>query len=170
MRKIKYYIDGACMNKKGVPMSGVATWACVVVENGKVKEVVGNSFRDATNNMAELYAGYTAITKAANIICRNRLESVSIKIYSDSGYFVDGMKEEQKKWYVEHSYRKENGEEIANADIWRKIYKKYDAIKDYLENGDSISIEWVKAHNGDSFNELADRHTKKLLEKIAERN
>lgn len=71
-------------------------------------------------------------------------EPVSIKIYSDSQYVINSIVNKHVyKWFEEKDFSKKN------LDLW------YELI-DLLEIHD-VSFEWVKGHNGNEYNELADR-------------
>jgi ribonuclease HI len=88
---------------------------------------VSGSNDNTTNNRMELQAVIEAITFNADI--------VSYKIYTDSQLVLQCAKGNWKR--------------KANLDLW-EIYNK-------ASMGKYIEWEWVKAHNGNKYNELVDK-------------
>ena len=65
------------------------------------------------------------------------------ELYSDSSYVVNSINERHL-----HKWIEENDETKKNMDLWREIYK--------LINKHKVKFYWVKGHNDNEFNELAD--------------
>lgn len=98
---------------------------------------------NATNNVAELMAVINAIEYAIREYPDNPIEVLTDSQYVQKGFhnWVDGWKE--KGWV------KYNGAPILNLELWKKLYE-------YKCDVASISISWVRGHDSDFFNEIAD--------------
>lgn len=127
------YCDGSAAPKN----PGVIGAGAVILAGGVRVELYGGGWR-GTNNAAELEAAIMALTVLPDE-CR-------ATVTSDSQYLILGM----QKW--RHSWRargfKKNGADIPNADRWRKL--------DAMAAGRSIAWQWIRGHNGDAMNNLAD--------------
>jgi ribonuclease HI len=125
------YTDGSCRMNVG----GWAWW------NDGTKESDSGFSHGTTNQRMELQAALEAVD--------SHLDDKHLVILSDSQYVVNCFKQ---KWYV--NWEKNNwvgyqGKPIANADIWQKL------LALVRENG-NVEFKWVKAHNGNPGNEMAD--------------
>jgi ribonuclease HI len=97
-----------------------------------------NGGGQGTNNSAELGAALLAL-EALPPQCR-------VTVYSDSQYAIFGMTKWLDGWRRKGFVR--GGEAIPNAALWRCL--------DEINSGRSIRWEWVRGHNGNRGNELAD--------------
>jgi len=133
---IQIYTDGAC---KGNP--GPGGWG-VVITDGKKQKHLSGYVANTTNNQMELQAAIEAV-KFANRVFR---AGTSISIYTDSQYVYNGITKWLTGW-------KRNG--------WRTVDRKPVKNKEFWEQLDvslhDIQWFWVRAHNGNVFNELADK-------------
>ena len=109
---------------------------------------------DVTNNRMEMRAISMAIDYAAV------LPNASVKIVSDSEYCVKCLNEYIPKWSA-NKWRKKNGD-IANLELWQEIWEKW--------NPERMGIEWVKAHNGNKWNEYVDVNAGKMAKLSKERD
>jgi len=130
----KIYTDGSC---RGNP--GPGGWAVLIknMENGSEKILKGGDV-NTTNNKMEL----TAILNALAEFTPNSEKPTNLKIYSDSKYCVSGINSWLEGW------KRINFKGKKNVDLWKAYIQ--------LSDGHNISIEWVKAHNGHTENELVD--------------
>jgi ribonuclease HI len=130
---IEIYTDGAC---SGNP--GPGGWGAVLLCDNHKKEISGSQ-AEATNNQMELMAiikALEAIKKPSEII-----------IYTDSVYAKDGI----TKWIVnwkKNGWRTANKRPVKNMELWQEL--------DSLVPNHQITWKWVKGHNGNKYNELAD--------------
>ena len=128
------YCDGSAAPKN----PGIVGAGAVILAGGVRVELYGGGWR-GSNNAGELAAAIMAL-EALPDGCR-------ATVTSDSQYLIIGM----QKW--RHSWRtrgfKRNGLDIPNADRWRKL--------DAMTMGRSITWQWIRGHNGDPMNELADK-------------
>ncbi len=123
---IDVYTDGGA-----VPNPGRAGWGVVFVMNGVAKKTLSGSIAHATNNQSEI----TAAIKAVETFTR----SSSFTIYSDSEYLIKSMNE----WIPKRGTRG-----YANDAMFNRLIA---ACEQH-----TVSWRWVKGHNGNRFNEMAD--------------
>lgn len=125
------YTDGACC-----PNPGPGGWSSVLLCRGRCKVLYGGE-RHTTNNRMEM--------KGAIMAMRALTRSVPMTIYTDSLYLQQGA----SVWV--HSWIKNNKiNERKNPDLWMEIYE--------LQSKIPVTWKWVKGHNGDRYNEMADRY------------
>ncbi len=132
--KIKIYTDGAC---SGNP--GPGGWGALLIYKDKSKQIYG-SVAHTTNNQMELMAAIEAIA------CVKK--TCAIDLYTDSIYLRDGMTKWLPNWQ-KNNWQKRGNDAIKNLELWQKLAT--------LAATHDVSWHWVKAHNGDQGNEIADR-------------
>jgi ribonuclease HI len=132
MIKIDLHTDGAC---SGNP--GPGGWCCIIVLN-KQEKILSGFESYTTNNKMELQAVLEGLKALQNV-----KESLDINLYSDSQYVVRTINEWLSGWV------KKNFKDKANVPMW----------KEYLELSSmhKITAIYVKAHNGDYYNERCDK-------------
>lgn len=126
------YTDGSCLGNPGPGGVGI-----VVLKDSV--EIGRFSFGEkyTTNNRMELLAAMSGIAYVKETYGYDS----TIKVMSDSQYVVKGMTE----W--RHGWKKKNWKGCkANLDLWQQI--------DVL--GNDCQYEWVRGHNKDYYNEIAD--------------
>lgn len=128
----KVWVDGSFRDGK----AGYA----VVTEEGVVYY---GSVTPATNNRGEL----TAILRAVEIY-----QERPLTIYSDSNYSIRCLTEWMPKWKARYGndpnrWRNSEGNPVSNVDLLIKI-------EPLIED---VSFVHVRAHQGNTFNEIADR-------------
>ena len=129
---IEVYTDGAC---KGNPGPGGFGW---VVPDGPW----GNGAEaESTNQRMELMAVLDAL--------RN-LEG-RVEVVSDSTYVVNCFRDGWWKGWLKRGWKNSKKEPVANRDLWEPL------IELYREREDELTFRWVKGHNGDEWNDVADR-------------
>lgn len=151
---ITIYTDGACQGNGNA--NAVGGWAFICINNEGQNYVRYGGEVGTTNNKMELTAVAEALEYFTTIAdLENKLE-----IVSDSKYVIDCL---TKKWYkkwVLNGWKTATGAEVKNPELWQKIL-------DLIENKigkETINFKWVKGHNGNVFNEVADRLAVKGLE------
>jgi|APCry1669189000_1035189.scaffolds.fasta_scaffold12415_2 ribonuclease HI len=128
---MKIYCDGSCLGNPGP-----GGWAAVFVKEGHVIKKICGFEQHTTNNKMEL----TAAIKALENITKNS----DLQIFTDSNYLKFGITEWIKSWKLNNW---KNGK-IKNIEFWQQL--------DKLNLTQKASWHWVKAHNGDKYNEMAD--------------
>ena len=132
--KFKIYTDGAC---SGNP--GKGGWAAIIL-NGKNQSSISGSENKTTNNRMELIAPIMALKKIKR--------KSEITIYTDSRYVKDGITDWIKKWKL-NNWKNASKKPVKNKDLWNKL--------DHSCQKHVVSWKWVKAHAGNSKNNLADK-------------
>ena len=128
MKKITIYTDGSCLKNPGA-----GGWAWIKIDGENITKDSGGDAK-TTNNIMELSACINAISTLN--------EPCEIDLFSDSQYVVKGINEWLAGWI------KINFKGKMNVELWKK----------YLEVSKmhKINAIWVKAHNGNKYNEMCD--------------
>ena len=138
---LEIYTDGSCSNNGSE--NAKASYAFIVLQNKrKVYEENGLVEGRQSNNTGEL----TAIKKAIQHAIDKDHESVLI--YSDSRYCIDSL----TIWDIEKTTK---GKTKANYELIKSIMFLMECI--------DVSFEWVKGHNDNYFNDMADQLATKIL-------
>ena len=132
------YTDGSCD-----PNPGQGGWAALIIWDGKKKMLAGAELA-TTNNRMELQAALQALKslKTKEKVC----------LHTDSQYLRKGITEWMENW-ISRGWKRKGGE-LANVDLWKELAREKDKH--------DISWNWVKAHNGDLYNEQVDRKAKQM--------
>lgn len=141
--KLQIYTDGFCF-----PNPGFGTWAFAVVLDNRIFYEASGYEADSTNNRMEIKAIYEALKWIKEESCKWWDVDPICSIFSDSQLCVQTLNNWAKKWQS-RGWKKKNTE-----------YKNLDLIKpafELFENIERVSLEWVKGHDGNKFNEHADR-------------
>ncbi len=145
MNKIIIHTDGAC---SGNP--GPGGWGAILQYNGHKKYLKGGA-SETTNNRMEL----TAAIKALNSLKR----PCEVELYTDSKYVKDGL----TKWifnWKKNGWKTANKKPVKNVELWQEL--------DKAEQRHNINWHWVKGHDGDEMNDLADRLANEGMEPFKE--
>jgi ribonuclease HI len=128
------YTDGSSDKDKN------GGWGCCILTPSGLTELVGYA-ADTTNNRMELMAALEGL--------RATPEGSVVSIVSDSAYMINSLK---KKWYEgwfatdadpNFPYKR------PNLDLWRELVSEVEKRV--------VSFVKVKGHNGDKWNERADK-------------
>jgi ribonuclease HI len=135
MKKIEIFTDGACSGNPGPGGYGV-----ILKNNDKIKELSAG-YRKTTNNRMELRAVIAGLNALK--------EKCDVKLYSDSKYIVDAIRQGwAKRWQRNNWYRNKN-EKALNPDLWEKVLDLIDFH--------NVEFIWVKGHAGHPENERCDK-------------
>ena len=137
------YTDGAHSSKTDNGGIGV-----IIIDNNKQEQYISKGYTQTTNNRMELRAAIHGL--------ENIPKNSSVTIFSDSKYLTDTF---NKKWiekWQRNKWRNSEKKPIKNIDLWIQIL---DEIKDK-----TVLWNWVKGHNNNEFNELADKLATKARE------
>jgi len=129
------YTDRAC---RGNPRPG--GWGAILVYNGVEKELCGGE-RETTNNRMEL----TAVIEGLKAL----KESCEVTLYSDSRYIIDSLQLGWVNSWRKRNWRKADGKKALNDDLWKILVEEYEKH--------TMTLVWVKGHNGHSYNERCDK-------------
>ncbi|WP_370273166.1 ribonuclease HI [Wolbachia endosymbiont of Oedothorax gibbosus] len=141
-KKVTIYTDGAC---SGNP--GPGGWAAVVMYENKsvfIKKRISGGEENTTNNKMELKAVINGL-KMLKISCK-------VILHTDSLYIKQGITEWINKWKI-NGWRTANKSPVKNMELWKEL--------DEVALHHDINWKWVRAHNGNTYNEEADRLARK---------
>lgn len=125
--------DGSC---SGNP--GPGGWAMVEQLTGYA---LSGGARQTTNNIMELTAMKVALEYAG--------PDADILLRVDSKYVIDSMTTWAAGW-KKRGWKKADGKPVLNRDLIEPIVAMYESRRGRTD------IEWVRGHNGDAGNEMAD--------------
>jgi ribonuclease HI len=133
LKDITIYTDGSCLKNPGN-----GGWGAILIYNKKERELSGSQ-ADTTNNQMELKAVIEGI-KAVKEKCK-------INLFTDSKYVQQGITSWIHNW-IKNNWKSANKKPVKNKDLWQELYQE--------SQKHDISWNWVKAHNGDEYNERVD--------------
>lgn len=134
---VQAYIDGACSGNPGPGGYGVV----ILDANGRPHSLSGNGGAMTTNNKMELSAAIALLDYFGE-------EKCSFTIHADSQYVIKGITEWIVNW-KRNNWRNAQKKPVENQDLWQEL--------DRLAARHQIKWEWVRGHNGNRYNEMADR-------------
>ena len=134
MKSVNVYTDGACRGNPGKGGYGV-----VLEYNGHEKELSAG-YRLTTNNRMELLAAIRGLEQL-KVPC-------SVTLYSDSKYLVDAISLGWAEKWRKKGWKKADGKPALNVDLWVRLLALFEKH--------TVSLVWVKGHNGHSYNERCD--------------
>lgn len=148
--QLAIFSDGAC---RGNP--GPGAWGMVGQDHkGSVLFKGSGVETRTTNNRMEM----TGAIEAFKAILNEELEAceLSVLLYSDSKYVVDGMKSWMKGWKA-RGWKKADKKTPENVDLWQEL----DQV---VANFKEVKYFWVKGHAGHPQNELCDQLANEALD------
>ena len=111
-------------------------WSSVIIKDGKIIKKLYQGYTETTNNRMEIMGVLETLKYFKT--------PVKIKIYSDSQYVINSIVNGHVyKWFENKDFSKKN------LDLWFELL-------DLLEFH-NVTFEWVKGHNKNEMNELADK-------------
>jgi len=187
MKKLLVYTDGSCTNNQNlylnlVPKTG--GWASVMVDQEKDKvinynflhpvELVNNRPTkywvdphykmelvdiDITNNKMELLAAIAAFKMLLSF--PRLLNYDTVEIFSDSTYVTKAFNEGWLEKWQKNGWVKSDKKPVLNKEYWEFLVFYVEELKSYYKakTGNPIHLffSWVRGHNGNKYNELADK-------------
>lgn len=142
---IKLYTDGSC-SKNGSTENFGGFAVVLTIDNNYVK-IYKEGKKNTTNNEMEMKAVLTAI-KLGKVLTKETPKE--IEIYSDSAYVVNTVNTWMYNWASNGWIKKSDKKPPENLALVKEIY-------DLMQFEQNIKVLKVKGHDGDQFNEMADR-------------
>ncbi|MFB5646019.1 MAG: ribonuclease H [Nitrosopumilaceae archaeon] len=139
----RIYTDGACDH-----VQNCSGWACIIIKDNCEPLNFSGSMVSNNSTRVEMTAIIKALKKIPN--------PSNIHIYTDCLVVVNGMKRQDNCWDKE--YRALDGSKIKNQDLWITL--------GLLARMHNISWHYVKAHDGNFFNEEADKLAREKMTKL----
>ena len=140
---IQLYTDGSC--SKNGSKENFGGYAVILTINNKSVKIYKESKSNTTNNEMEL----TAIVVALKEYGVNQDEFQYPVVYTDSNYAYKTLTEWYQSW-KRNGWKRPKNQPVANLEL----IQDYDAL---WENGKRIELRWVRGHNGNKYNEIADK-------------
>jgi ribonuclease HI len=138
-KPMEVYTDGACsFNGKGNVPGGVGVYS------SDYSYKISEKYENATNNKMELRA-----IKEALVLLSNEPVKKETIIYSDSTYSIKCCTLWCKSWST-NGWKTSKGQPVENKEIIQEIIT-------LLNSNSHVYLKYVKAHNGNPGNEMADK-------------
>lgn len=144
--KVRIFTDGACSENPGP-----GGWAVVFNTASKCRTISGNE-KLTTNNRMELRAVIEAFRKIVNKKSHN--PDIQYDIYSDSAYVVNTINNHWIEAWQKNNWQTTKHEEVKNRDLWEELSMLRTKAN---QLGIVITVNKVKGHSGNTFNELVDK-------------
>ncbi|MDR3276272.1 MAG: ribonuclease HI [Treponema sp.] len=149
---IHIYTDGGC---SGNP--GPGGWAYLIIRrhgakdsNAEILVEKWGAERDTTNNRMEL----KAVIAALKMLHRRNIKPTIVHIFTDSQYVQKGMTTWLPVWQ-ENNWRTSDRKPVKNQELWTALDEAASRFK--------IDWQWVKGHDGNTFNERCDELTQRAV-------
>jgi len=144
-KHIDVYTDGSYT--MGV---GAGGFAYVIVIDDRVYYKGGGGFIDdgSTGNQSEFFGIYGGLDYLVNNI---DVSNTCITVYTDSKYAKGCITDWYKKW-ITNGWISSKGTPVKNKELIQSILK----LKDRIDSCGELKTVWVKGHDGNKYNELAD--------------
>ncbi len=143
MEIIQIYTDGSCLGNPGP-----GGWGAILLYKKSKKILQGND-PETTNNRMELMAAIKGLETVKR--------PLPIHVFTDSSYVKDGITKWLKGW-VRNGWKTANKKPVKNQDLWEQLAA--------LEAKHDVVWNWVKAHNGNKYNEEVDDLARNAAEKL----
>ena len=144
--QMEIYTDGSCIKNPG-PGGWAVVSTCGLEMSG--------ACAGTTNNIMEM----TAINEALLYCVQNNVKN--LKLYTDSNYVKQGITSWIHKWKI-NDWKTSTGSMVKNKDLW--------VIMDNLNSKLQVEWCWVKAHNGNKYNEIVDKMALQCARNISQAN
>lgn len=142
--RVRIFTDGACSENPGP-----GGWAAVFNTTSKCLTISGNE-KLTTNNRMEL----KAVVEVFRKIVKMKRNDVQYDIFSDSAYVVNTINNNWLEVWQRNNWQTTKHEDVKNKDLWEEfnaLRVKANAL------GICITLNKVKGHSGNTFNELVDK-------------
>lgn len=138
---VQIFTDGSSCGRK----VGPGGWAFVVVKKGLVLHEDFGGHKIATNNQMELMGPIQAL----KYMHRKGIEEATL--FTDSQYVQKGITNWIHTWR-RNGWISSSGSQVLNKELWIKLYA--------LRQGLEVNWQWIRGHDGNEYNELADKLAK----------
>lgn len=148
MKKFKSFVaytDGAC-SKKGIGGAGLFLYC-----GSEVIDLLTLKQDDTTNNQMELTGAILAL-RSFELEVKKLEDKGSLTVFTDSQYVQKGI----TTWI--HNWKKKNWKSSGSTDVLNKdLWITLDCLRNRLvEAGHKVEVKWVRGHDGNIGNEIAD--------------
>lgn len=147
--RVRIFTDGACSENPGP-----GGWAAVFNAANSCRTISGNE-RLTTNNRMELRAVVEVFKKIVRMeINKSKNAHHEYDIFSDSAYVVNTINNNWLEVWQKNNWQTTKREDVKNKDLW----EEFNALRLKAEGlGICITLNKIKGHSGNTFNELVDK-------------
>jgi len=149
---IDIYTDGGYFHKQDI-----GGWGCVIYENSE--EICRDSgWKKQTSSLEmELFAAHQALLKLNHFSDNHHIENqtLQINIHTDSRIIIEGLKEKYQTWCA-NNWKVKSGKTVVYKELWQTL----SGLSQQL----NVDWKWVKGHNGNKGNTLADQLARDAVE------
>lgn len=131
---IVVYTDGSCLKNPG----GAGGWGVLIEIDGQA-ETFSGSDPETTSNRMELMAAIRALEILP--------PGMELTLYTDSSYVQRGITEWVDNWKA-NAWKTGTNKPVKNLDLWMRL--------DEANKRHTVDWNWVRSHNGNAGNEIAD--------------
>lgn len=146
--KVRIFTDGACSENPGP-----GGWA-VVINTTKGCHTFSGNEQLTTNNRMELRAVIEAFKRIIGKETGRDKPLHEYDIYSDSAYVVNTINNHWIEAWQKNNWQTTKREDVKNRDLWEEFSELRTKAN---KLGISITLNKVKGHSGNTFNELVDK-------------
>ena len=155
------YTDGACSgNKRDAGCIGGFGYVLIDTHARKIIKTDGGAVINTTNNRMELMGAIAGMQELIKI--KKDASEEKCAVILDSSYVVDNWNDYIDTW-IENKWRKANKQPVINSDLWKILYKVVMKFK-------AVKFKWIKGHDKQKFNELADEIARKYIKELKRKN
>ena len=160
---IEIYTDGSCAKNPGPGGYGyiIKYWESNSDSDmPKLNTIeVNQGYRLTTNNRMEISAALKSMEDVVKRLVDGSFMICQINLFSDSEYLCNAINQRWiNKWqnnnWMTSGFQGRNPKPVKNKDLWEQVINVMNDLKNRNVN---ITISHVKGHNGDEFNEKADK-------------
>ena len=149
--KVRIFTDGACSENPGP-----GGWAAVFNTSDKCYTISGNE-QLTTNNRMELRAVIETYKKIIRLFKKNQRRDIEYDIYSDSAYVVNTINRNWLEVWQTNNWQTTKGDDVKNKDLWQEFNELRFTT---MRLGIGVTLNKIKGHSGNTFNELVDKLAK----------
>lgn len=153
---IRIFTDGACSSNPGP-----GGYAAIINMPTETKIVSGYE-ENTTNNRMELKAVIFGMKYILEMIYQENNNVKKLEVISDSAYVINAINQEWITNWKRNKFKNAKGDDIKNIDLWSSLD---DLLTTFEFLGVEIVFTKVKGHNGNYFNEQADKVAKEEITK-----
>lgn len=147
--RITIHADGACSGNPGP--GGWAARIRIDQETGSQTYLLTGGDPATTNNIMELEAAESALRHLRDVF-HAQAAGAEIILRLDSEYVLKGLGEWIPGW-KKRDWRKADGKQVANIDLWQRLDRLQTAVKAL----GTLKLVHVRGHSGDPDNDAVDR-------------
>lgn len=162
---ISIYTDGSCSGNPG-PGGWASTISLETTNGDTLKMECKGGKPMTTSNEMEMTAMMETFNRLNWITSNDEEHQIPIKIHTDSKYVFNGLTIWSQNW-IHNGWKTSNGKPPKNSALWKMILHLWEnRDKNSIWFNQNVELVWVKGHDGNEGNELADKLARQETEKM----